>query len=212
MRFVCLSDTHKLHEKVQVPDGDVLVFAGDMCGRGGIESVRRFRDWFLSHPHSTKIVVAGNHDFAFESNYDEAKQLFTSYSGVYYLQDASIMVNRFLIYGSPWQPEFFNWAFNLPRGELLRQKWENISSETDILITHGPPFGIMDRNEYGDSCGCKDLSHRISELKDLKLHIFGHIHEGYGIEKKGKVTYVNASVCNERYQPINKVQVIEVEE
>jgi predicted phosphohydrolase len=210
MKFVCLSDTHKLHDHIQVPHGDVLIFAGDMCGRGGMKSVRRFRDWFIAQPHSHKIVVAGNHDWQFQTNKEEARQLFCSYPGVYYLEDNAIMINKFLIHGSPWQPEFCNWAFNLPRGELLARKWENISHEVDILITHSPPAGIMDENAYGQSCGCQDLKKRISHLKSLKLHVFGHIHEGYGRKTIDNITYVNASVCDELYNPRNPVQVVRI--
>jgi len=207
MRIVCFSDTHKKHRDVVLPDGDVLVFAGDMCGRGGIQSVRRFNEWLGEQPHHHKIVVAGNHDRPFENF--PYREMINEISNAVYLEDCRYDIDGLVFYGSPWQPEFCNWAFNLPRGEPLRSRWRHISDHTDVLITHGPPANVMDECDDGQRVGCMDLSERIDEL-DLKLHVFGHIHHSYGVEKIGATTYVNACVCDEDYVVSNPPIVIDL--
>jgi len=208
MKIVCLSDTHKMHNDVEIPKGDILVFAGDMCGRGGISSVGKFNKWFEQFPHKHKIVIAGNHDRCFENEARNiAKAMITCAT---YLEDSEIIIEGIKFYGSPWQPFFLNWAFNLHRGNALAQKWAMIPDDTNILITHGPPYKILDKTFKGDLCGCEDLLARVKELKKLKYHIFGHIHEGYGVEEKFGVKFVNASACTFTYKPINKPIIIEI--
>ena len=134
------------------------------------------------------------------------------YPDIIYLQDQSVMIEDVKFYGSPYQPEFYNWAFNLPRGEKLKQKWGLIPKDTDVLITHGPPYGIGDFVPYrgGEFVGCKDLEETIITLPNLKAHIFGHIHCGYGHINKNFIQYVNASICDESYNPIQKPILITI--
>ena len=141
-KIVCLSDTHNCNELINVPDGDVLIHAGDATGRGTIDEIIAFNKWFANLPHRHKIFVAGNHDWLFETNNRYARSLLDS--SIYYLQDSSVEVQGLKIYGSPWQPRFFDWAFNLMRGAELAEKWKLAPNELDVLITHGPPFGILD--------------------------------------------------------------------
>jgi len=116
-----------------------------------------------------------------------------------YLEDSSIQIEGYNIYGSPYTPEFCNWGFNVERGELLKKRWEKIPSNTDILITHGPPLGIGDITTEGIHVGCTDLLHRVEELEP-KLHVFGHIHEAYGLYQLNnkKTIFANASTCTVR--------------
>ena len=115
------------------------------------------------------------------------------------------------MYGSPWQPEFCNWAFNLPHnGKELESHWQAIPNDVDVLITHGPPFGVLDRNSSGMPCGCELLAKEIEERIKPQLHIFGHLHEGYGIACRGKTLYINASTCTLNYRPTNPPIVIHV--
>ena len=108
------------------------------------------------------------------------------------------------IWGSPWQPEFHNWAFNVPRGEKLKEKWDMIPTDTDILITHGPAHGKLDFVPYdGLNVGCEDLLIKIQEIKP-KIHVSGHIHSGRGVVFSEGTLYVNASVLNDRYEFRNK--------
>lgn len=214
MRLVCFSDTHKLHEAITIPDGDVLIFAGDMCGSGSLKSIKRFNDWLASFPHVHKIIVAGNHDTTLDGSL--AKLSRDALTSCTYLQDTYVEIDGKIFYGSPWQPIFMSWAFNLMRGKQLERKWSFIHEDTDVLITHCPPYNTMDLvdNEYsaenGEHVGCMDLATRIKMLKKLKVHIFGHIHCGYGEVYKDGVHYINASVCNEDYEPVNPPIVIDI--
>jgi Icc-related predicted phosphoesterase len=193
MRFVALSDTHGWHEDVVVPEGDVLLFGGDMCGRGTVDEVRRFARFLESQPHPHKVVIAGNHDWPFERTPKEAREALGDLS---YLQDESLEIGGVKIYGSPWQPEFFQWAFNLPRGRPLREIWSRIPEDTQVLITHGPPHGILDLTSRGVAAGCEALRERVEELPELKAHVFGHIHEAHGSHELGNCKFYNASICD----------------
>ena len=159
MRIVCISDTHKLHYEIKypVPDGDVFIHAGDFTNVGELSDVIDFNGWLKSLPHQHKIVIAGNHDLCFESSPAKAIPLLED---CIYLQASSVVIEGKLFYGSPWQPRFRDWAFNLDRGEDLAEKWALIPTNTDILITHCPPSGILDRSQSGESLGCSDLSKR----------------------------------------------------
>lgn len=205
MKIVALSDTHGRHEQINVPGGDVLVHAGDFCGYGTLEEVEAFNDYLGTLPHAHKIVVAGNHDWPFEREPEQAQKLLTN---AIYLQDSGIVIDGVRFYGSPWQPEFFDWAFNLPRGSALAEKWAQIPGDTDVLITHGPPLGVLDRTMAGLSVGCEDLAKALSQRIKPKLHIFGHIHEGYGLMDKQGTAYVNACCCDERYQIGSRAAVV----
>lgn len=194
MRCVAFSDTHGFHDSLDLPEGDVLIFGGDMCGAGRLEEVRKFGDFLTRQPHPHKIVIAGNHDWPFQLQAAQAREALGH--GPIYLEDELVEIEGRFFYGSPWQPEFGRWAFNLPRGPELRATWEKIPEQTEILVTHGPPYGVLDRTSRRILAGCDDLRARNGELPALKVHIFGHIHEAYGkVEKKG-VRYFNASVCD----------------
>lgn len=203
LRIVCLSDTHNCHEQISVPDGDILIHAGDATIRGTIDEIVFFNEWFANLPHPHKIFVAGNHDWLFETSNHLARTLLDS--SIHYLQDSAIEIANLKIYGSPWQPRFFDWAFNLMRGAELAEKWELIPNDTDVLITHGPPFGILDEVQqryWIENTGCEELRKRVEAIRP-KLHIFGHIHCGYGSIEKFDVEFVNASNCDENYEPTN---------
>lgn len=197
MRICCISDTHG--HRIDVPDGDMLIHAGDLTSVGTLREVAAAHAWLASLPHRHKIVIAGNHDFAFERDQVQARALMT---GVTYLQDEQIDVEGFRIYGSPWQPRFFDWAFNKDRGAELRQVWARIPDDVDILVTHGPPHGILDRIRQGDAVGCEELRTAVQRVRP-RLHVFGHIHEAYGEQVEDGVHHVNASTCTLDYVPCN---------
>lgn len=212
MKIVAISDTHTLHDNVQVPDGDVLIHTGDFTNTGKMEEIIRFISWFSYHPHKHKIIVLGNHEKGFEKNWGVSKSLIPT--EIHLLHDSEVVIDGVKFYGSPWQPEFCNWAFNLPRnGNELEAKWEAIPDNTDVLLTHGPPHGILDMVRYPYSTsvlGCEKLRKRVDNMPNLKAHIFGHIHDGYGTTKIGNTQFVNASICTEGYAPVNDPIVIEV--
>lgn len=213
-RIVCLSDTHNCNEQIDVPDGDILIHSGDATTIGTIEEIAKFNSWFSNLPHGHKIFVAGNHDWLFEKNNALARTLLDP--EITYLQDSSTEIDGLKIYGSPWQPRFFDWAFNLNRGYEMAEKWKLIPDDVDILITHGPPYGILDlvpRQGWDENSGCEELRKKIEEIAAagrLKLHVFGHIHCGYGTHEQFGIKFVNASNCDESYLPTQPPIVIDL--
>jgi len=202
MTITAISDTHTQHEKLLLLGGDLLIFSGDFMGSGYNKlEVLDFLKWLNDQTHYNDIVfIAGNHDRWVENYPDEFKDIIPQYNNITYLQDNFIIIDGVKIYGSPWQPWFYNWAFNLQRGPEIKEKWDLIPEDTDILITHGPPYGILDK--CPNSVGCEDLLNRIEEIKP-KINIFGHIHEGYGYISKNDTHFINASVLDEKYRQIN---------
>lgn len=203
-----------MHDDIQhIPDGDVLVHAGDCLGRGSLSELEGFNYWLGELPHAHKILIAGNHDWCFQTRADSARKLVTN---AIYLEDSGVTINGLKFWGSPVTPNFRNWAFNRDRGPEIAKHWALIDAETDVLITHGPPGGIFDSvigTGFGLGVGCRELYRRIDQLK-LKAHIFGHIHESYGVGTRAKdgVVFVNACICNEAYRPMNRPIVIDIGE
>lgn len=211
-RLTFISDTHTKHEKLNgfLSGGDILICAGDISSRGYTNELESFFKWYDKiDNYDHKIFIAGNHDFGFQDNHDKIKGLLTGYKTIDYLQDEYMGVQdgdepELKIWGSPWQPEFHNWAFNLPRGEKIKEKWDLIPNDVDILVTHGPAFGKLDYVPYdGINVGCEELLKKIQEIKP-KIHCSGHIHEGYGYVFDGDTHFINAAVLNGRYEFRNK--------
>jgi Icc-related predicted phosphoesterase len=223
IKIVAFSDTHMHHRNLILPEGDVLVFAGDMltCGYK-FQEVKDFADWFSEQPHQYKIVVAGNHDRVFESSRAICTRYFAQ--SVMYLEDTGVAIEGFNFYGSPWTPEFNGWAFGLT-DEQLERKWRGIP-DVDVLITHGPPYGILDKLTPYGHLGDKELAKKVVSTKPM-LHIFGHIHGSTGIgmdvfddlkspmssyyHLRAGTVYHNVSICDESYKPVNEPRVIEIE-
>jgi len=210
MRIVIASDTHEQHAGIVVPDGDVFVHCGDLTYRGDPKAIGAVGTWVRSLPHAHKLVIAGNHDLLFENGLVMARHaLGDGHDGLVYLQDSGITIEGVRFWGSPWQPWFYDWAFNLQRGPDIAAKWALIPDSTDVLITHGPPLGILDLAPIGGHVGCGDLLDRIAIVRP-KVHVFGHIHEGSGVEQRDGTTFVNASICDGQYRPLNPVRVVDV--
>jgi predicted phosphohydrolase len=209
MRLVFISDTHT-HRGLALPAGDVLVHAGDSTSTGTLPEVAAFLEWFSAQPHPHKIFIAGNHDWLFAREKGLAGMLIAEHPGIRYLQDAGCEIDGVRFWGSPWQPAFCDWAFNLPRrGDALREAWGRIPPGTDVLITHGPPHGILDRVRGGEPLGCEELRARVEVVKP-RIHAFGHIHDAYGVALAGTRVFVNASTCDEAYRPVNRPIVVDV--
>lgn len=206
MKFTVISDTHNKHAGLELGSGDVLLHCGDFSGRGTAQQIIDFNEWLGGLNFKHKIVIAGNHDFMFEKEPDKAQELL---SNAAYLQDSSIVIDGIKIYGSPWQPWFFDWAFNLKRGAELAAKWAQIPEDTDILMTHGPPMGIGDLTSRGVNAGCEDLLNRINEINP-KVHCFGHIHEDSGIWEIKGTKFINASICDLEYKALNPAYTFEL--
>ena len=191
MRLVAVADTHTFEgELAEVPDGDVFIHAGDLLRRGTLEELSKVSAWLRALPHEFKLVVAGNHDWCFAHERQEAIRLLGE--EVVYLEDQAATVGGLQFWGSPWQPEYNDWAFNLPRGEALAAKWSLISASTDVLITHGPPLGFGDRGPIGSRSGCEDLLRAVRALAP-SLHLFGHIHQDGGFWRDGEIAFANVT-------------------
>ena len=212
-KIVFISDTHNKHKHLTskgmgniLGSGDYLIHAGDCTSMGSKNEITQFLEWFSNTDFKHKIFIAGNHDFGFEQQTDIAQEY--KDMGVIYLFDNEVTIDGIKFYGSPWQPEFHNWAFNLSRGEELSEKWEQIPNDVDILITHGPAYGILDYAPIGGHVGCEELYRKIVEVKP-KIHVCGHIHDGYGQKNMGGIEFLNASVLNDRYEHAHKPIVVE---
>jgi Icc-related predicted phosphoesterase len=205
MRIVAISDTHTLHNQTRIPDGDVLIHAGDFTERGTLTEVLDFELFLRKLPHKYKILIAGNHDFYFENFPHQAKEIVSKYI---YLLDQQVVINGVKIYGSPWQPTFQNWAFNLNRGAEIKAKWDLIPPDVDVLVTHGAPYGIGDQTIEGEKIGCEDLLSAVQRIKP-KYHVYGHIHEGYGQRVIGETNFLNVAICNRHYQATNSPTIID---
>lgn len=238
LRFVCVSDTH-LHGRnphgrkapnvldEPLPAGDVLVHAGDFTMLGRVAEVQAFDAWLAAQPFKHKLVIAGNHDLTFEpetyaetaaahngrlraGDVEEVSQAARSaLRSATYLEDSGVDIQGVRVYGSPWQPEFYDWAFNLPRGPALAEKWSRIPTGVDVLLTHGPPLGHGDLCSSGHRAGCLDLLEAIQRVRP-RYHVFGHIHEGYGGTTDGTTAFLNASTSNLQYKQRNPPLVFDV--
>jgi Icc-related predicted phosphoesterase len=218
MKITFISDTHNKHNQItkDLPGGDLLIHAGDISSMGYKHEIQQFCKWFNGLDNYTnKIFIAGNHDWGFQDHPSQTKEIIDFYKNITYLQDQIDMIGEntedmIKVWGSPWQPEFYNWAFNLPRnGTELEGKWGLIPNDTDILITHGPAWGYVDKI-FGNQTplGCELLTTKIKEIKP-KIHVCGHIHSAYGYVFDGDTHFINASVLNESYFYDNKPLSVE---
>jgi Icc-related predicted phosphoesterase len=219
--IVCISDTHTYHKRVVVPEGDILVHAGDFCGSGNPLEVGHFLDWMEALPHKVKIVVPGNHDICVADDPQVRKQF--EYSGIHLLIDESYtdLDSGLKFYGVPWTPDFFpdNWSFQYSHTNCTPEAiWAKVPEDTDILISHGPPFGCADQIVSGAAhLGSKSMLDRIEALRmNLRYVICGHIHGSYGrhctdFTDPNGVEVINASINTEAYMPTNAPIVLKVD-
>jgi len=235
-----ISDTHGQHHNLKLnlllekilgiyPDS-ALIHCGDISIRGSISEVSGFMDWFSSLKYKNKIMIPGNHDFFFDHerraitsqgeyrhgkpkyNQEEVKKLIDEYPEVYCLNDSGVEIDGIKFWGSPITPWFHDWAFNRLDHEI-EEHWNMIPDDTNVLITHGPPYGILDYTYNGyKNVGCPALSARIQKLEDLMVHSFGHIHESFGVETERGITYINSSFLNISYNPVNYPVIFDTEE
>lgn len=209
-----------------IPKGDILIHAGDLTFRGQLSEIGKNLTWLTKckKNFSQIIVIPGNHDLSLEPDFLRYKEEFEN-AGITLLNDSGVCIDGINFWGSPITPFFNNWAFNRSRGKDIKHHWDLIPDNTNVLVTHGPPFGILDtvlqgKNIIGygeyyqpiyskgkENVGCSDLLAAINRVKP-SLHVFGHIHGGYGIKHKDETLFVNASIMNEKYKPVNKPIVV----
>jgi Icc-related predicted phosphoesterase len=218
-KFCFISDTHCKHKKLNMNlEGvDFLIVTGDFTSVGREHEVHNFNKWIgkLGMPKERVVVVCGNHDFWFErmskhATKSDGKNVHLVCHNFTYLQEEAYEYDGVKFYGAPHQPYFGGWAFNVHRGEPIKKIWDKIPEDTDVLLTHGPPWGILDKNQFGLACGCEELTKRCDEL-NLKVHAFGHIHEDGGVKEKNGTIYVNASMLDVNYQPTREPIILDIE-
>jgi len=201
MKLVMLSDTHGQHQKVKVPNGDILIHCGDFTGRDSFAELPGFLNWFQNQPHRYKLLIGGNHDWVCEKAPMLVRKLIKDFCpDIIYLENETVVIEGIRIYASPVQPPFCNWAFNIP-DEKRKIYWDQIPKNTDILITHCPPYGILDKCPDGH-VGDPLLADRLNKL-NVRLNVFGHIHESRGTQHTDKTTYINCSVLDGQYSLVN---------
>lgn len=205
----CISDLHGNFPALE--GGDLLIVAGDLTARNTTQQLEYFLDWLRTLQYKKIIFIAGNHDTMIDDSMNTMH-----FHNIEYLCDSDTEFEGFKIWGSPWTHKFpgqnpHAMAFALDSQDQLMEKWKLIPTDTDILVTHGPRYGILDKNRKGQNCGSESLATYESLNLKLKLHVFGHIHEAYGKKKsvlasqrKYNTIYVNASHVNEMYDPVNR--------
>ncbi len=216
MKLAIISDVHGRWSKITIPECDVLISCGDFSFRGERHMVRDFHKWLNKQPAKNIISVMGNHETGVEKEFDLMKAVaIEECSKVHFIDEGRVEIDGVKFYGSAITPFFFNWAWNRYRGEDIKKHWDKIPLDTQVLITHGPAAGLLDAIHHFDGVtvkervGCEDLMTRIRELKDLKLHCFGHIHSSSGELMFNNVKFINASICDEQYQATNPVRIFE---
>lgn len=158
MKIVAISDTHGKHKKLSLPPADCIIHAGDVTAGGSTDQALEFINWFQGLDYQYKIFIAGNHDRFFERTAD------IDPGSAYYLNDSGVEIEGIKFWGSPIQPVFNNWAFNKKRGQEIKKHWDLIPDDTDVLITHGPPYGYLDIGPAGNHLGCEELLKRVMHV------------------------------------------------
>lgn len=210
MKLCIISDTHNKHKRLaKLPEADVIIHCGDFTSMGYSHEIVEFMKWFSNlEQFKHKIVIAGNHDWLFETNGILAREKVPE--NVIYLEDQEVIIDGIKFYGTPVQLPFCNWAFNRPE-EKLKQHWEAVPDDTDVLITHQPPFGIFDWSVYDNiHTGSPSLYFEVVERIKPKVHCFGHIHSGHGVKLIENTTFINGSNLDEDYMCVYDPILIEI--
>ncbi len=207
MRLVIVSDTHSRHENLAPLSGEVLIHCGDFCNgfSGDEDDLVCLDDWFARQPFDLILCTGGNHDFVAQGRHAAGRNVFQN---AVYLQDSPFVFRSVHFYGAPWVPQLQGWAYYLSDSEL-KVKWKLIPDNTDVLITHTPPWRILDSpTNPRIHAGCSHLLARVDELKPT-IHCFGHNHASHGRRNTTSTAFLNASVVNSQYEVVNQPFVID---
>jgi Icc-related predicted phosphoesterase len=218
MRLCIISDTHSLHRQVNIPEADALIHAGDITHRGELSIIEDFTNWLKEQPAKYKIVIFGNHSLGMERGPKRKPAIsMLEKAGAIYLDDSGCEIDGIKFWGSSITPEFCGWEYNRQRGKDIQVHWDKIDPLTEVLVSHGPAFGILDEAPRGfgrfENAGCKDLLDTIdNRLKNLRLHCFGHIHRDSDEQPivRDNITYANASILNNDYKLTNTPIILDI--
>jgi Icc-related predicted phosphoesterase len=203
-----VSDTHSRYRSLfEMPEGDILLMAGDLTFRGGEDELEQLNDWLDRQDYKHKVIIPGNHDLSFESQWEWACSKVPAADAI--LNQELYDADGLKIWGEPRQPWFYDWAYNVDRNRMKNECWDKVPDDIDILLTHGPPWGVGDYTSRGAHAGCVAQRKYILEKKP-RLVVCGHIHPGYGIHILGNTTVVNASVVNHMYKVVNPPVVLDM--
>lgn len=214
MKIVAVSDIHGKWNKLKIPECDVLISAGDYSFTGERHIVRNYHEWLNEQPATHIISGQGNHEVWVENNFEEAKQIaLTACPRAFFVEEGGITIDDINFWYSAITPWFHDWAYNRRAGRDIEEHWKKIPENTNVLITHGPPYGILDTVPFPDGTpkervGCWTLNAYIERIKP-DIHIFGHIHHSHGQKHENGISYYNVSVCDEQYVPSNGITVID---
>jgi Icc-related predicted phosphoesterase len=209
MRIVHLSDTHMFHRQLDVPAGDVFVNSGDLASEGTLDDYVDVFNWFDAMPHAHKVLIAGNRDSLFQHFAKLIRKRIPT--TVIYLEDSGTTINGVKFWGSPWTPGYPWMAFTYHAIEGTEPIWSSVPSDTDVLVTHGPPHGVLDLDNRGQHIGDRALLERVTIVRP-RLHLFGHVHDQNGRTERNGITFVNAAIGDERDDPdpSGKIRVLDV--
>lgn len=219
VKIVAISDTHGKFNKLTIPSCDLLISCGDYSFTGALHEVRNFHKWLNKQPAVYIVSLNGNHEREVQNNFQVSKQIaLEQCPRAHFMEEGSLEIEGFKIWLSAYTPTFFNWGYMKDRGPEIKEHWDRIPDDTEVLVTHGPPYGILDKALHQHAAGhtveqfvgCVDLLNRVKELKNLKHHFFGHIHGSYGHVSINNVDFWNVSICDEQYQPTNLPVVVDL--
>jgi Icc-related predicted phosphoesterase len=221
LKICAIGDTHNQLNQIDLPEADVLVHAGDLTMGGRLQELVKLNNHLgaIKKKYRHVLIVPGNHDLLFQERESFARSFITNAT---VLIDEEIVIDGIKFFFSPWQTWFLNWAYNFPENdretcEVAAAKYAQIPDDVNVLVSHGPPYMMLDKVDHynpknirGLHVGCPALAKRVDQIKPL-LHVFGHIHASYGKVVTNDTTFINACICNEEYKPVNKPWVIEIE-
>jgi len=197
--IACISDTHQHHKKLIIPETDIIIHAGDFTYHGETKECIKFLDWYAQTPAKDKLLICGNHEVSI-SKHIGLLQMWCQERNITLLRNETVEVQGLKVFGSPYSVEFGAWAYGLP-DEKLKDIWDMIPDDVDIVVTHGPAYNQLDRCMDGRLVGSMSLAGRLEKLSNLKLHVVGHIHESRGMLTE-RWTTVNAANCGIPYSNV----------
>lgn len=204
IKLTAISDTHNMHDLIKIDPCDILLHSGDFSGRGTLPETKAFLQWFNKQPAKHKVFISGNHDWLGYEQPELFKEILKEYPKITYLEDTLVEVEGLKIYGYPWTPEFCGWAYMVDRGSpKMLANLAKIPEGIDILLSHGPAHGILDKVPDGERAGCWDLLTELHRIQP-RVMVCGHLHSNNGIVESNGIKHINVSMLDDNYRHVFK--------